>query len=927
MQSNMASRGIWSLLILLCCIFVSRAVMTTTGQCTKYCMNGGYCVWSGNTTYCACPDQYFGDSCELTCNTTQCAGGRCIIHQSSSMCLCPGGYIDSMCSTNCTDTFCQNNGTCSTNVDGMSICTCTEGYSGSRCEINKTEIINCSGTPCNNIVTQNCTQKSGGSIMCHCRTDYTGTYCNRRNCLNTQLFNCSPNGVCNLNDVNVDPSVCSCKAGYNGTDCNTNIDDCVGVTCENGGTCVDGIASFNCSCPALYTGTYCEEANCVARGCANLSGNGVCDTSCIYEECGYDGLDCSVGVNPWDSCTVVPTSRGRHCSVLFMDGVCDQDCNTLGCLYDGFDCVNNGTMLSDCFNSSYCLGSLGNSVCDARCNNLECAYDGHACADTTTTNSETLIATFSPTNASFGILAEARYVAYLISRKLRTRVFIRQTNGTDNLVYRVANSSDSNIRAYYDIQKPSDCSMASSCVTDVQTAAKMIGAVVWMYSLNRTADKPATDFRSITTCKEGFRYINGTCNNTCNVGCQSVCNFESGSCVDCIDGYVGNTCDVHCSPNCAGTCNATQCIGGCNAGYTGNNCDQACSTGKYGADCNMTCSECANDDCNNVNGICAQGCKNAGLTGRYCTDNCASGDYGINCNMSCSSNCLNKKCDRVTGYCLGVCPTDKWGNTCDQDCTRTTCTTKCEACTTTTTTTTGSPSNSSENTNKGVIAAVIILVILIIAAVIIAYLLWRRSQAGVYDLDEKKGDELPLNAANMESGNSNENPDTPMVPMGTGNGQHEVQVVSETSMEASDKTDESKPLMSDETKPVSESERKEPEGRENSAERDDPEESLRESREMKTASKYLPPTEKEGGPGGVYVGPAGPKLTDVEAEQETGDLQQDSEDASFPVAPAELVSPPPVQQDADPPAPPSPPPEADTPPTPPSSPPPEDSTS
>ena len=34
-------------------------------------------------------------------------------------------------------------------------------------------------------------------------------------------------------------------------------DDCQGVTCQNGGTCIDGVASFSCDCLAGYSGKFC----------------------------------------------------------------------------------------------------------------------------------------------------------------------------------------------------------------------------------------------------------------------------------------------------------------------------------------------------------------------------------------------------------------------------------------------------------------------------------------------------------------------------------------------------------------------------------------------------------------------------------------------------------------------------------------------
>ena len=37
-------------------------------------------------------------------------------------------------------------------------------------------------------------------------------------------------------------------------------DDCATVTCQNGGTCVDGVNSFTCSCDTGYEGNNCETS-------------------------------------------------------------------------------------------------------------------------------------------------------------------------------------------------------------------------------------------------------------------------------------------------------------------------------------------------------------------------------------------------------------------------------------------------------------------------------------------------------------------------------------------------------------------------------------------------------------------------------------------------------------------------------------------
>ena len=39
------------------------------------------------------------------------------------------------------------------------------------------------------------------------------------------------------------------------------IDDCVNRTCDNGGSCVDGVNTYLCNCVAGYTGAHCERGD------------------------------------------------------------------------------------------------------------------------------------------------------------------------------------------------------------------------------------------------------------------------------------------------------------------------------------------------------------------------------------------------------------------------------------------------------------------------------------------------------------------------------------------------------------------------------------------------------------------------------------------------------------------------------------------
>lgn len=48
--------------------------------------------------------------------------------------------------------------------------------------------------------------------------------------------------------------IVSSAQGFNGTNCENNIDDCPDHQCANGGTCIDGVNTYNCQCPPEWTG-------------------------------------------------------------------------------------------------------------------------------------------------------------------------------------------------------------------------------------------------------------------------------------------------------------------------------------------------------------------------------------------------------------------------------------------------------------------------------------------------------------------------------------------------------------------------------------------------------------------------------------------------------------------------------------------------
>lgn len=58
---------------------------------------------------------------------------------------------------------------------------------------------------------------------------------------------------------------------HTGTRCEVDIDDCEFITCHNGGSCVDKLASFECKCAKGYSGPYCaiDINECASWPCLN----------------------------------------------------------------------------------------------------------------------------------------------------------------------------------------------------------------------------------------------------------------------------------------------------------------------------------------------------------------------------------------------------------------------------------------------------------------------------------------------------------------------------------------------------------------------------------------------------------------------------------------------------------------------------------
>ena len=106
----------------------------------------------------------------------------------------------------------------------------------------------CDASPCNNGGVCSNVPYPGGSnpdYTCDCSgVDYSGD----------QVSCCGVLRLCpGLAPADVRPS-CAVTCALQ---CDDLIDDCLGVTCANGGTCVDGVRSFTCTCAAGWEGAWC----------------------------------------------------------------------------------------------------------------------------------------------------------------------------------------------------------------------------------------------------------------------------------------------------------------------------------------------------------------------------------------------------------------------------------------------------------------------------------------------------------------------------------------------------------------------------------------------------------------------------------------------------------------------------------------------
>jgi hypothetical protein len=196
----------------------------------------------------------------------------------------------------CIPNPCQNGATC---VNGT--CTCILGYTGTTCE---TEIDECASNPCLNggicidslngftcvcapgTIQPICTpcgpgsfSISGSQLSCTpCEPGAINSLFGQTNCTNCTANTFNPNfsgtscNTCGNNQFSGSGATqcLPCPPGFTGVGCITDIDECASTPCANGGTCVDFVNAFNCTCPHPFSGTNCQDGGvCFNNPCQN----------------------------------------------------------------------------------------------------------------------------------------------------------------------------------------------------------------------------------------------------------------------------------------------------------------------------------------------------------------------------------------------------------------------------------------------------------------------------------------------------------------------------------------------------------------------------------------------------------------------------------------------------------------------------------
>ncbi|XP_021341192.1 protein eyes shut-like, partial [Mizuhopecten yessoensis] len=244
-----------------------------------------------------CETDHYGPNCDKICVPNH--HGTC---DKLGHLICNNSYYGPKCDVHCVPTgqnTCDNNGKLR----------CQPNYYGTQCDVHCVSTIHGRCDPHGKLRCFN--YYYGPRCNLHCEaTGYTGQNCGQNidECMNITCFN---GGSC-IDRMNA--YTCVCSSGYSGPHCEVDIEKCRSNPCHNNGTCVNHNGDFFCACANGWTGSACDVNidDCINVMCMN---NGTCvDRVGSFEcqcEASYTGDLCNTKI--YDPCASSPCNNGRRC--------------------------------------------------------------------------------------------------------------------------------------------------------------------------------------------------------------------------------------------------------------------------------------------------------------------------------------------------------------------------------------------------------------------------------------------------------------------------------------------------------------------------------------------------------------------------------------------------------------------------------------